>query len=143
MAAPEQGTIIHPGIVDHVEEDKVFVRILSQSACSSCHAKGFCSVSEVEEKVVEVDKSARDDFRKGDQVTVRMQQRLGRKAVLLGYVIPLVILVASIVLFVYILNDEGLAALISLAMLVPYYAILYVLRKRLKQEFKFSIYSGD
>jgi positive regulator of sigma E activity len=143
MTDPDQSIIIHPGIVDHIEKGKVFVRILSQSACSACHAKGMCSVSEVEDKIIEVDVANEESYKNGEQVTVRMQQKLGRKAVMLGYVIPLVILVASIIIFVTLFKNEGLAALISLLMLVPYYLILYFLREKLKQQFSFSIYSGD
>jgi sigma-E factor negative regulatory protein RseC len=143
MSATDQSIIIHPGIVDHIEKGKVFVRILSQSACSTCHSKGICSVSDVEEKIVEVDVRNEDSYHKGDQVTVRMQLRLGNKAVMLGYVIPLVILVASIITFVLIFDNEGLAALLSLLMLVPYYFILYLLRKKLKQQFSFTLYPGD
>ena len=143
MTGPDQSIIIHPGIVDHIEKGKVFVRILSQSACSACHAKGMCSVSEVEDKIIEVDVTNEEAYKNGEQVTVRMQQKLGRKAVILGYVVPLVILVASIITFVTVLKNEGLAALFSMLMLVPYYFILYLLRKKLKQQFSFSIYSGD
>ncbi len=46
--------ISHPGIIEEVSKDKVFVKILSMSACSACHAKGMCSVAEVAEKIVEV-----------------------------------------------------------------------------------------
>jgi len=130
-------------MVDHVEKGKVFVRILSQSACSTCHAKGVCSVSEVEEKIVEVDTSDDSSYKSGDQVNVRMQQKLGRKAVMLGYAIPLIILVVSIIVFVSLFENEGLAALLSLLMLIPYYVVLYLLRNKLKQQFSFSIYPGD
>jgi len=47
------GTIIHPGIIERISGEKVFVRILSQSACSACHAKGACSVADAEEKIIE------------------------------------------------------------------------------------------
>jgi sigma-E factor negative regulatory protein RseC len=92
---------------------------------------------------VEVDVPHEDTFHDGDPVTVRMQQSLGNRAVMLGYVIPLVILVASIITLVLIFDNEGLAALVSLFMLAPYYLILYLLRKKLKQQFSFSLYSGE
>jgi sigma-E factor negative regulatory protein RseC len=143
MASPDQSIIIHPGIVDHLEDDKVFVKVLSQSACASCYAKGACSIAEVEEKIIEVRPPDYKDFKPGDPVTVRMKQSLGRKAVILGYILPLIILVVSIVLFVLILKNEGLAALISIILLIPYYLVLYLLRKKLKQQFSFSIYRED
>jgi positive regulator of sigma E activity len=131
--------IIHPGIIQSVNGNKITVRILSQSACSSCHAKGVCAVSEVEEKIIEAESDLQGRWGPGDEVMVRMEESLGRKAVLLGYVLPLVILLASIVIFLSLLRHEGLAALLSILMLVPYYLGLYLSRKRLQKEFRFRI----
>lgn len=135
----EPGVIIHPGIIESVADDRILVRILSQSACSSCHAKGACSISEVEEKIIEIEHFSPGGWKTGQPVMVRMQQSLGLKAVFLGYVAPLLVLIASVVIFLKVLNDEGLAALISILMLAPYYGILYIFRKRLKRNFSFSI----
>ena len=143
MAASDQQVIIHPGIVERVEDESVFVRVLSRSACSSCSVRGACAISEVEEKIIEVSPHDHKRYQPGDPVTVRMSQSLGRKAVLLGYVVPLVILVASIIAFVLILDNEGLAALLAILLLAPYYAALYFLRHRLKQQFSFSIYAEE
>ena len=133
------GAIIHPGIIESINGDKVLVRILSQSACSSCHAKGACSVADIEEKIIEADLNPSGNWKPGDQVMVRMEESLGRKAVLMGYGLPLVVLVVSIVIFLSLLNHEGLAALLSILMLVPYYLTLYLFRKRLQKEFRFRI----
>ena len=133
------GTIIHPGIIESINGDKVSVRILSQSACSSCHAKGACSVADIEEKIIEADLNPSGNWKPGDQVMVRMEESLGRKAVLIGYGLPLVVLVVSIIIFLSLLNHEGLAALLSILMLVPYYLTLYLFRKRLQKEFRFRI----
>ncbi|MCK5338519.1 MAG: SoxR reducing system RseC family protein, partial [Bacteroidales bacterium] len=92
MSAKE--SITHPGIVDHVTEDSIFVMVLAKSACSSCHAKGMCNIAEMEEKLVEVKKDQNMDFSKGDGVTVSMNKSLGGKAVLLGYIVPFFLLIA-------------------------------------------------
>lgn len=133
------GTVIHPGIIENINNDKVFVRILSQSACSSCHAKGACTVADIEEKIIETELDPSGNWKPGDQVMVRMEESLGRKAVLLGYGLPLVVLIVSVVVFLSIFNHEGLAALLSILMLVPYYFTLYLFRKRLQKEFRFRI----
>ena len=143
MAKSHENIIIHPGIVDHLGKDSVFVRILSQSACSTCHAKGACSISESEEKIIETQQTGRHNYKAGDPVTVRMKQSTGQKAVMLGYVIPLVILTASIITLLSIFEDQGVAALVSLLLLVPYYFALYLIRDRLKQHFSFRIYSEN
>ena len=133
------GTIIHPGIIESIQGDKVSVRILAQSACSSCHAKGACVVAEVEEKIIEADPGHSGNWKPGDQVMVKMEETMGRKAVFMGYVLPLVVLVVSIIIFLSLLKDEGLAAVLSLLMLGPYYLTLFLFRKRLQKEFRFRI----
>ena len=132
-------TIIHPGVIDKVEEGKIFVKILSQSACFTCHAKGMCSISEVEEKIIEIDHVQPHGYKEGDQVMVGLEESLGRKAVMLGYVLPFVIFVVSIIVLITLIHHEGIAALISLLLLVPYYLSLYLMRHRLKKEFRFRI----
>ncbi|MCK9398766.1 MAG: SoxR reducing system RseC family protein [Bacteroidales bacterium] len=132
-------TIIHPGIIESITGDKIFVRILSHSACNSCHAKGACTIADVEEKIIEADIDPSGNRKPGEQVMVRMEESLGQKAVLMGYVLPLVVLVGSIILFLSVLKHEGLAALLSLLMLVPYYLTLYLFRKQLRKEFRFRI----
>ena len=133
------GTIIHPGIIESIDGEKVSVRILSKSACSSCHAKGVCTIADVEEKIIETENDPDSDLKPGDEVMVSMEESLGRKAVFMGYVLPLVVLLVSIVVFLSLLNHEGLAALLSILMLIPYYLVLYLFRKRLQKEFRFRI----
>ena len=133
------GTIIHPGIIESINGEKVSVRILSKSACSSCHAKSVCTIADVEEKIIEAENDPDSAWKTGDEVMVRMEESLGRKAVFMGYVLPLVVLLVSIVVFLSLLNHEGLAALLSILMLIPYYLVLYLFRKRLQKEFRFRI----
>jgi sigma-E factor negative regulatory protein RseC len=139
----EPGSIIHPGIIEEINEEKILVKILSQSACSTCHAKGACSVSEVEEKIIEIVHATSGNWRKGQQVMVKMEQSLGLKAVFLGYLAPLIILIASIIVFLFLLKNEGLAALLSIMMLAPYYLTLYLFRDKLKKKFRFRIEESD
>lgn len=133
------GTIIHPGIIESISGDRVFIRILSQSACSNCHAKAACTIADVEEKIIETQLDPSTDRKPGEEVMVKMDESLGHKAVIMGYVLPLVVLVGSIIIFLSVLKHEGLAALLSIFMLVPYYFILYLFRNRLKKEFRFRI----
>ncbi|MCU0369903.1 MAG: SoxR reducing system RseC family protein [Bacteroidales bacterium] len=133
------GSIIHPGIIESIQGDKVSVRILSRSACSSCHAKGACTIADIEEKIIEADLDHPGKWKPGDEVMVRMEESLGHKAVIMGYGLPLVVLVVSIVIFLSLFDHEGLAAILSVSMLVPYYFILYLFRKKLQKEFRFRI----
>lgn len=129
--------IFHHGVIDHIENDVVFVRILSKSACAACHSKGMCSVSEMTEKLVEV-RGASSNYKAGQEVNVILDQTMGNKAVVLGYLIPFVIMIITLVIVSNFLSElwSGLSAI---AILIPYYLLLYVFRDALSKTFFFRI----
>lgn len=131
--------ITHPGIVEQISKDSIFVKILAMSACSSCHAKGMCSIAEVEEKVIEVKKDPKRDLNEGQEVTVAMQKSLGGKAVFLGYILPFLVLMGVLILVLSLTGNEGIAGLSAILILIPYYWLLYIFRDKLKRTFSFKI----
>lgn len=137
MSAREE--ITHPGIVEHVTESSVFVKILAMSACASCHAKGMCNLAEMEEKVIEVKRQEGKSYIGGEKVMVTMRQSQGSKAVLLGYVIPFFLMMGMLILTLLLSGDEGLAGLSAILVLIPYYWLLYIYRNKLKRTFSFRI----
>ena len=137
MSAKE--IISHPGIVEQVTDDKIIVKIIAMSACSSCHAKGMCNVADMEEKIVEVRKIPQRHFQKNDQVTVSMKKSLGSRAVLLGYIFPFGLMIATLLLVLFLAGDEGAAGLSAIFILIPYYWLLYIYRSKLKSTFSFTI----
>lgn len=112
--------IAHPGIIQSVENDRIMVMILAESACASCKVKGMCSVAEMKEKIIEVARPENNTYKAGQQVRVVMQKSLGLKAVFLGYMLPFLIVVLSLFGFIGLQVEQGIAALISLFLLVPY-----------------------
>lgn len=132
-------SINHNGRIEKIEGDTIFVRIIQQSACSGCHAKGMCSASDQKEKVIEVNDSNSDRFHINEEVTLCGRSSLGLQAVLLAFVLPLIIVVAAIVVGNYLQWDETTSGLTGLFLLVPYYCILYFLREKLKRKFIFTL----
>jgi sigma-E factor negative regulatory protein RseC len=131
--------ICHSGIIEKIEHDRIFVKILSTSACSACHVKGACTLSEIREKMIEIGRNSSTHHQPGDHVEVVMEQSAGTRAVLLAYVVPVVILLISLFALNAIHLEEGMTALISLVLLVPYYLGLYLFRDRLKKTFQFKL----
>ncbi len=131
--------IAHPGIVKKVENDRVFVMIMAQSACKSCHAKSICSVADMEEKIIEARKDPEKNYKEGERVNVVMKNSLGPKAVMIGYFIPFLIVVAALFILMAVTGKEGLSALISLALLIPYYIMISRKRESFKQTFMFTV----
>ncbi|MBR5850103.1 MAG: SoxR reducing system RseC family protein [Alistipes sp.] len=132
--------IWHSGTVDRVEGRKVVVRITSRSACGSCAARQACGLAEATEKLVEVWSDAAVDFQAGDAVQVGVKKRVGGKAVALAYVGALVVLLLALVISIEVLGlDEGVAVGVTLAAVALYYALLWLLRKRIDNTIQFSI----
>ena len=129
--------ITHEGIVDHIDGDAVYVRILSKSACAECHSKGMCGVSEMTEKLIEVKQNI-SGFAHGQAVNVILDRSLGNKAVLLGYFIPFLILVITLLISSLYLSELW-AGLLAIAVLIPYYLLLFFFKDKLSKTFYFRI----
>jgi sigma-E factor negative regulatory protein RseC len=129
--------ITHEGIIDHIENDTVFVRILSKSACAECHSKSMCGVSEMNEKLIEV-KQKGSGFTTGETVNVILDRSLGNKAVLLGYFIPFILLITTL-LVSSLYFGELWSGLLAVAVLIPYYLLLFAFKDKLSKTFHFRI----
>jgi sigma-E factor negative regulatory protein RseC len=132
--------IKHSGVVESVDGDCMKVRILQTSACAGCKAAGVCNAAEKKEKVIDIyGRKAMNGHKVGDTVVVTAANATGRKAVMIGFGLPLVILVVVLAIAYAVTHSEPLAALVSIAALVPYYIIIYMCRDRLKRDFSFAI----
>ena len=114
----------HSGIIESIEENIIYVKILSMTGCASCDVKGMCNTAEMEEKSIEVIHDKKE-HKIGEHVTIIMDKKLGPKAVLLGYFYPFLILLLSLIIMLAITDNEGLSALVGLGMVIPYYALIY------------------
>lgn len=131
--------IRHKGIVQRQDDETIFVSIVAQSACDACHAKGICNVTDLREEIVEVPRVHGKSFTNGDQVEVVMKKTLGTHAVMLGYVIPFMLVIATLIISLAVTGKEGFSGLLALLILVPYYLLLYTMKSRLKKTFTFNI----
>ncbi|MCI1720167.1 MAG: SoxR reducing system RseC family protein [Bacteroidales bacterium] len=131
-------TISHEGVIREIKPDVIKVTIVSQSACAGCHAKGFCSASEMQEKVVEV-KGAEGDYKVGERVNVNMEQKLGNRAVWIVYAVPGVILIILLLSLQRFVTNELYLGLIVLGIIALYFFILYLFRGRVGRGFHFTI----
>lgn len=130
--------ITHKGVIDSISKQLVKVRILNMSACSSCHAKGACNASDMEEKIIDV-YTKENDYKIGQSVTIASQLSTGFKALFLGYIFPFIIVLVTLIALTIMSVSEIKAGLIALASLAPYYVALYFLRDKIKKEFTFEI----
>lgn len=114
--------------------------IISKSACATCDISGNCSVSDTKEKVIDVRLPENgENYQLGQSVTIKMKQSSGVWAILFGYVFPFVAIVLALVILTSLDLDQGLAGLLSLSILLPYYFVIYLNRNLFKKRFDHSI----
>ena len=130
--------VLHEGVVQTVFDDKITVVIINASACSTCHAKGACLVSDLKEKEIEIH-NFKGYFHPGQHVHIVGEISQSYKAVFYGYLLPFLVVFITLILVFFITNNEGAAGIFSLVILIPYYAMLYFFREKIKKSFDFQI----
>lgn len=118
--------------------NKLIVNIISQSACSTCHAKGACTVSDFQDKEIEISEFS-GDYSVGQEVTIIFKESKGFAALLWGYILPFFLVLITLIVATQLTENELESGLLSLAILIPYYIALYFFRHHLKKIFKFEL----
>ncbi len=131
--------IAHDGKIVEITPEFTSVEIIASSACSSCHAKGMCGVSEEERKVIMLPTDPYASWEEGDNVRVFMKKSMGLKAVWISYVIPLAVLMILILSLSPVIGNEPLRGLAAIAGVSVYYLFVWLFRDRLADEFVFYI----
>lgn len=89
------------------------------------------------EKIVTI--QGKFNVKPGEQVIVTMKQSLGYSALIIGYLLPLVIVLISLVILISLKVNELISGLFSVGVLVPYFAGLFVYRKYIDKKFSFNL----
>ncbi|MCF6366243.1 MAG: SoxR reducing system RseC family protein [Bacteroidales bacterium] len=131
--------IEHKGIIKEVKGSELQVSIISHSSCASCSVKGSCSVSDVEEKIVDVFVANPNEYKQGEHVEVYYKQSLGFRALFIGYILPFLVLLVTMIIMLSFTENELFAGLVALGALAPYYLVVYLTKDKLKKTFSFSI----
>ncbi len=133
----ETNVFIHSGVVSRIRGRSVIVTLDKNVHCESCSAKGACGVSDTANKEVEIIDADRA-FKLNDPVEVTLKKNLGHRAVFWAYILPFMIMMLTLVMMSFFF-EEWMAGLVSLMVLVPYYALVYALKDYFKKTFKISI----
>ena len=131
--------IAHRGRIVSITPELTTVEIVSEPACSACHAKGLCSLGDATVKQVELPTRGWDSYAVGDEVQVVLRASMGHKAVWLAYVIPLLVMVAALLGTLAAGGSELLAGGIAIGAIALYYTLIWLLRGRLRNQYVFNI----
>ena len=135
----KKNQIAHKGKIVEITPDFTTVEIIASSACSACHAKGLCGMSEDQEKIIMLPTDPYAVHAVGDEVTVMTKMSMGLKAVWISYVVPLAILMILILSLSVVIDNEFLRGGIAIAGVAVYYFFIWLFRDKLSNEFVFYI----
>lgn len=131
--------IKHRGIVEKIDGSHIVVRIVQTSACSACSAKGLCNASESKEKQIDV-YEVDPVYRIGEEVILCGTTSMGMKAVFLAFGIPVFLLLVALFVTMRVTDGDALlSAIVALVAVVPYYAVLYLMKDKMNKTFSFVI----
>ncbi len=136
-------SVAHQGKITSISNRVIHVNILSVSACSTCSAKRICNLSEMKNKQIHIPEPLQHTFQTGDNVLVEIEESNGIQAVILSYILPAVILFASIIGAILFSFSETMSALIGIGCTAIYFGFIYLLRKKINKKFIFSIRKED
>ena len=135
----KKNEIRHSGKILEIGPDFTTVQITVSSACSSCHARTLCGMSEDEDKVIMVPTDPYSEHKAGDEVQVLTKMSMGLKAVWISYVIPLAVLMILILSLSNVIESEVYRALTAIGGVAVYYLFVWLFRNKLSNEFVFYI----
>jgi positive regulator of sigma E activity len=124
------------GRVIAVNGNTADIQIIQTSACASCHIKGICTAGEQSAKTVHV--SHNGGLQKDMAVRLDMEERFGWLGILFAFVLPLVVVVTALFALPGVTGSEELAALAGMALLLPYYGLLYLSRDYFRKIIRFD-----
>ena len=131
--------IFHTGRVLSVDPQFMVVRIISESACASCHASALCGMSESETKDITVPTPVSGVYEVGEEVNVSLKASMGHKAVWIAYAIPLVVLTAVIMALLGAGVSELLSGISGIVAVAIYYFLIWVFREKMQNQYIFNV----
>ena len=131
--------ISHTGVIESIQGDSIKVRIVQTSACAACKVAGHCNAAESKVKIVDVVGADATRYQLGQEVVVWASKDVANKALVLGFGLPFLMMVAVLVLMLYITDNEGVAALSALGSLLLYYGLLWLRRDSIQRGISFRL----
>ena len=134
-----ENTIRHEGVIESVADGHVRVRIVQTAACAGCKVARHCNASEAKVKMVDVYHCDRRDLQVGQNVVVSTSGAAAGKALFLGFGLPLMLLLVVLTALLSLHVGEGVAAVSTVAVLIPYYICIWFCRKHIATVISFKI----
>ncbi len=131
--------ISHEGIVQSIDGQNIAVKLTVQSACAGCHAKNICGAADSSDKVVTARNLDDGTFEIGEKVRVEIGQSLATKAIVICYLLPFIVLLASFCISSYLIHNELICVAITFGCTILYYFFVWLFHSKIERKATFHI----
>ena len=90
-------------------------------------------------KIVDVVGADATRYQLGQEVVVWASKDVANKALVLGFGLPFLLMIAVLVIVLHVTDNEGVAALSALGSLLLYYGLLWLQRESIQRGISFRI----
>lgn len=128
--------IEHQGTVIRASSSNITASIECQSACGNCPSRGGCAILN---KTIDIKVNAPHEYKAGDKVIISTSAYNSWLGLFLGYILPLIVVLFCIILGSVMGCNENYVGVASLLILVPYYFLIWLFRKKINSIINFQI----
>ena len=141
MNGKNSGSERRTGIVAAVRPGELIVKIQQLSACTGCHAKDFCTTANCKDRLLSIPTHQAEHYEVGQAVIVEGRNSIGRRAILLAFVLPLLLLLSALGIGQELLHwSETASILLALLALCLYYLTLYTCARSLRRSLALEVH---
>ena len=112
------------GVIESINGTHARIQIVRPSACQTCEASSRCNIHSGKITYVDIDDQRLAKYKKGDRVQVEITAKAGRYAVAIGFALPLVLFVSTMLALHYNGATDEIAALSAIGVIGVYYFII-------------------
>ena len=132
-------TISHLGTILAINNNSATVGISRTEACHSCDLKHSCMLLKQQRQIDNVPLPLTHHFHVGEQVELSLSAKTCWNSIIIGYVLPLLVMISTAVALHLLGGSDSMAALCSLLSLIPYYIIVYLFSRHCPPQVEFHI----
>lgn len=130
-------------LITSIDNNLITLTVNSCSACSGCSAKKYCGLSESTDKQITAYVKNAEQYNVGEKVDVSIDLSQGVKAIVCGYLLPLILMVTTIIISHLLQTSDIISGISGIIILIPYYFGLFLAKSKIKLNSRFIISKKD
>ena len=132
-------SVKHLGYVEKIAGNNYIIKIISKSACVSCHAKDACPASDLKEKLLAFPICQCRKLSIGEEIEISISNKNGEQAYIIAYTIPVFLIIMSVIILKTLEVSQGISAVVILAIMTLYFLGLYFFKNKIAKKIKIKI----